>query len=417
MKTLRATSLAVAGLLSFSNILYAQDPASAPRPAKVYTVEASETVLRRTYSAVVFPSQEVELSFRVSGRVIELPVRGADQVKKGDVIAKLDPRDFEAAIAGLESQRDQAQAQLKALESGARDEEIGALEAAVASAQAQVDQAREQADRTKQLADRGVAAQARLDQDLASLRVAEANLKAQQEQLLIGQSGGRTEDVEAAKAALRGLETQLDTARDNLDDATLTAPFDGVIARRDIENFTNVRAGDKVALLQTLSVIDLAFDVPGVDVTALSRFGTPTTVVRFDALPDTDIPAEFVEFSTQADAATQTYRARVAVTVPENLTILPGMVGQIEASIETDNRSVLTVPLTAIAADTSGNPIVWVVDPDAKTVSTMAVTLGDAAGASIEVLSGLKDGDMVVIAGTNKLQEGMAIRPITKVGG
>lgn len=392
----------------------AQDTA---RPAKVFTVEQKDIALRRQYSGVVYPSQEVELSFRVSGRVIELPVRGATQVAEGDMIARLDPRDFEANISQLESQVDQASAQLQALRTGARDEEIAALEAAVAAAQAQVDQARDQAERTRQLAERGVAAKAKLDQDEATLRVAEADLRAQQEQLLIGQSGGRTEDIEAAEAALRGLEAQLSTAQSNLEDATLTAPFAGIVARRDIDNFTNVQAGQDVVLLQALSVINLAFDVPGADVIALSNHGDPVLSVTFDNLPGPVLDADLVEFSTQADAATQTYRARVAVDVPEGLLILPGMVGQIDVIIQGSSTLAIQAPITSVAALPDGSAFVWVMDPETKTVSKRDVTLGRVSGDMVAISSGLEDGDIIVTAGLNKLQDGMHIRPITKIGG
>ncbi len=395
-------------------VVSAQDSA---RPAKVFTVEKTDAALHRQYSGVVYPSQEVELSFRVSGRVIELPVRGATQVAEGDMIARLDPRDFEANISQLDSQVDQARAQLQALRTGARDEEIAALEAAVAAAQAQVDQARDQAERTRQLAERGVAAQAKLDQDEATLRVAEADLRAQQEQLLIGQSGGRIEDIEAAEAALRGLEAQLSTAQSNLEDATLKAPFSGIVARRDIDNFTNVQAGQDVVLLQALSIINLAFDVPGADVIALSNQGDPVLTVTFDNLPGPVLDAEIVEFSTQADAATQTYRARVAVDVPDGLLVLPGMVGQIDAVIQGSNTVAILAPITAVAAAPDGSAFVWVMDPEAKTVSKRDVSLGRVSGDQVEIKSGLEEGEIIVTAGLNKLQDGMAIRPITKIGG
>ena len=191
--------------LMFATVSLAQEAQEQiVRPAKVITVEKTANVVTRRYSAIVLPSQEAELSFKVSGQVIELPVRGATEVVAGDVIAQLDKRSFEAAVAQLQSQRDQSQAQLRALRSGARTEEIAALEAAVAAAQAQVDQAQDQVERTRQLAERDVASPAKLEQDEATAHVALANLKAVQEQLTIGRAGGRAEDIDAAEAILRG---------------------------------------------------------------------------------------------------------------------------------------------------------------------------------------------------------------------
>ena len=214
-------------IVGVATVVIAQEAQEAiVRPAKVITVAPTASVVARRYSAIVRPSQEAEISFKVSGQVIELPVRGATEVKAGDVIAELDKRSFEAAVAQLQSQRDQSLAQLKALRSGARAEEVAALEASVAAAQAQVDQAQDQVVRTRQLAERGVASSAKLEQDEATAQVAVANLNAAQEQLTIGRAGGRAEDIEASEAVLRGLESQIKIAQDNLDDATLRAPFD-----------------------------------------------------------------------------------------------------------------------------------------------------------------------------------------------
>ena len=110
--------------------------------------------------------------------------------------------------------------------------------------------------------------------------MAQANLRAQQEQLRIGEIGGRPEEIAAAEAAMRGIDAQIKVARDNLSDATLTAPFDGIIARRDIENFSNVSAGQSIALLQRIQVVHLAFDIPSLDVTQLTRYakGVPVDI-------------------------------------------------------------------------------------------------------------------------------------------
>ncbi|MBT8153050.1 efflux RND transporter periplasmic adaptor subunit [Epibacterium ulvae] len=392
----------------------AQDVA---RPAKVFTVEEDSGKVSRTYPAIVLPSEEVELSFRVSGRVLELPIRGSMQVAKGDVIAQLDLRDFQTQVAQLESQRDQAAAQLAELKAGLLPEEIAALEAAVASAQAQYDQALEQAERTRQLVERNVASQATLDTDEANLRVADANLEAQKEQLALGQLGARDEEVAAGEAALGTVEAQLQVARNNLADATLVAPFDGMIGRRDIDNFTNIQAGQTVALLQKLEPLHLTFDVPGPDVTVLTAGGVDQIVntASFDAIDGDPVVAEVVEFALQADASTQTYRGRVAVPQPEDVILLPGMAGQVTATAAAEAQA-MRIPITALAATPDSAPFVWVVGAD-NTVSRRDVTLGEAKGDKVQVLDGLQPGEQVIAAGVSQIQDGMEIRPFTRFGG
>jgi multidrug efflux system membrane fusion protein len=389
-----------------------------PRPAKVITVQERDTGLKRQYPAIVYPSQEAELSFRVSGQVTLLPVRAATTLKQGDVIAELDKRDFENAVARLESQRDQAQAQMEALIKGARAEEIVALQAAIYAAQARVDQAREQTARTRELFDKEIVAQAQLEKDEATLRVAQAELRTSQEQLRIGQSGGREEDVDAAEAVLRGLEADVRNARDNLADATLRAPFDGIVARRHIDNFTNIRAGDAVVLMQKLSTVDLVFDVPGADILVWAAFEWENLDVEVE-LTGSDIAltaSELVEFSTQADAGTQTYQARISVVIPDDVTALAGMVGRVRIKSRSTGLIQPTVPITALATTPDGSPFVWIVDPSSKAVSARPVTTGEMTGAQVTITQGLKAGETIVTAGVSRLSDGLVIRPITKVG-
>lgn len=385
------------------------------RPAKVAQVQTSETVFTRRYPAIVQPSLEAVLSFRVSGRVIQLPIRASDFVKEGDIIAQLDPRDFERQIAQLETQRDQAAAQLSALRTGARTEEISALEAGIEGAQAQVNQASEQANRSRELFSKDLVAAVTLQADETALSVAEAQLRAKKEELTIARTGGRQEELDAAKAALKGLETQISIAQDNLNDATLRAPFGGIVARRDIENFTNIQAGQDVVLLQKLSDVDLVFDVPGPDVVFLAS-ADPTSVVQLEGIKGELFDAELVEFSAKADAATQTYRGRVRVAVPRGTPILAGMVGNVITSVETGAAENLSVPLTAVGANTDGSSFVWIVD-GSNIVTKSLVTLGAVLGDQVVITKGVTAKDTVVSAGVTQIRDKMVIRPITKVGG
>jgi multidrug efflux pump subunit AcrA (membrane-fusion protein) len=385
------------------------------RPAKVAVVQSADATFERHYPAIVRPSMEAILSFRVSGRVTELPIRAASRVKEGDVIAQLDPRDFERQVAQLQTQRDQAVAQLTALQSGARPEEVSSIEAEIEALQAQVDQAQDQANRTRELFKKDLVAAASLEKDETALNVAEAQLRAQNQQLAIAQTGGRPEDVEAAEAALRGLDTQIKSAQDRLNDATLRAPFDGIIAQRNIDNFTNIQAGQNVVLLQRLSDVDLVFDVPGPDVTRFAQ-SNPVINVQLAALPDETIKAEIVEFTSQADAATQTYRGRVRINVSDKITILPGMVGTVIAAAPSGDDQNLSVPVTAIGANADGSSFVWIVDRE-NAVRKSTVTLGRILGDSIIVTDGVSAGDSIVAAGVTQVRDGMTIRPISKVGG
>ncbi len=385
------------------------------RPVKTVIVKSTVSRLERSYSAVVLPAREVELSFRVSGQIIDLPIRSGQNVKKGDVIAELDKRDFTAEITRLNSQLEQAEAQLAASKSGARVEDVAALEAAVNAVEAQVQAARDQLTRSKQLFERRVVAKAKVDQDTTALRVAEAELEAKKQELAKGTAGARAEEVTAQEAAIKGLRSNLQSLEDNLADATLRAPFDGIIAIRKVENFANVQAKEPVVTLQALASPNLTFDVPAADVPPFAKAEKLNLSVVLDSLPDQVFTAKRSEFSTQADAATQTYRGRVSIENPDNEPILPGMTGILTVAVDTERTGSLMLPLSALAAAADGQAFVWIVSKD-NTVKKQSVKVGPAEGESAAVEDGLSEGDKVVSAGLSSLQENMVVKPVEAVG-
>lgn len=384
------------------------------RPIKSMTVARVAPQPSRTYPARILPAQEVIVSFRVSGQIVELPIFAAKEVEKGDVLAKLDMRDLETSKVALESQLEQAQAQLEAMEQGARAEDLASLQASVVAAEAQRDVARQQVERTQTLFDRGSATKAKLDSDQGNLKVAEAQLESARQELKKGEAGSRKEDLDAQRAAIKALEAQLQNARNNLDYATLRAPFSGIIANREVENFANIQAKEPVATLQRINRLDLEFDIPGSDVARFAKNDDPVIKVELDALPGRVFSASFVDFNTQADTATQTFRARVSIEPPSDATILPGMTGVIRARVRTKVDARVQIPLSAITASPDGSAFVWLIE-NGK-VAARPVTTGRAEQGSVVIESGLSDGDMIAVAGLQSLQEGMRVKSISKVG-
>lgn len=393
-------------------------PDPAPRPVKVARVAPSTSATEYTYPAIVLPALEAELSFRVSGQIVDLPVRAMSEVTKGDLIARIDARDFSSDVSQIEAQLAAARAQLRQLSSGARDEDIGVIQANIDAAQAQLAEARTQAKSTLTLYRKGIESKAAMDSKLAALKVAEAQLRSAQQEMTKGRSGATREEIDAQLASIAGLEAQLQAARDTRGDATLVAPFDGIVAERSVDNFANVQAGTTIAVVQNLAKLDLSFDVPGPDVVRLAgRDETTTSVAILDALPEMEFPAELVEFSTRADPTTQTFRGRVSIERPSDAIILPGMAGRLVVTDTGDGGGEsVKVPATAISAAADGAPFVWVVDAENR-VENRSVVTGEAAGDGILVSSGLSPGETVVTAGTASLQPGMEIRPVAKIGG
>ena len=114
-----------------------EDVAAGPvvRPAKVFKVDAKASQpTPRTYPGRVKAAKEAELAFQVGGPLVELPVKESDEVKKNQLIARVDARDYETAIKNAKSQVSEARAQEKAMRAGARPEDLRILEAKLTAA-------------------------------------------------------------------------------------------------------------------------------------------------------------------------------------------------------------------------------------------------------------------------------------------
>ena len=266
--------------------------------------------------------RQVDVSFRVDGRIAQVLVDEGDSVRAGQELARLDD-DL------LRQQRDQTAAQLAGqkaqllrLERGYRTEEVEQARAAVARARAVADNATINLNRVSAMRARNAISQKELDNARSSDRSARAELRSAQEQLDMLLSGYREEEVLAQAAAA------LELAEIRLRDALLTAPQDGIVLTRAREAGAIVQAGQTV---YTLSLVDPVWLRVYVDEPQLGRIKPGMAVrVRVDAVPDKEFSgrvgfispaAEFTPKSveTMEVRTSLVYRLRVQVDDPDNV--------------------------------------------------------------------------------------------------
>jgi RND family efflux transporter MFP subunit len=376
-------------------------------------VAAGEDSHVRTFPGKVEASKNVELAFQVSGLLVSLPIREGQNVAEKDVIAQLRQDEFQARLKALQGQLDAARAELQALRAGVRPEERLRLEAQVRAANAELVNARTQFGRTSQLVrDRAIP---RVEHDRAetSYHVAQENYKAARQTLEQG-TIAREEEIWAKEAEVRGLENRVVEANLQLDDCTLRAPYDGVIAQRFVEEGQNIRANDRVVMFQDVNEIDIAVDIPETVMAADIRSADILKMVaEFSAAPELQFPVHIKELAQRADPVTQTFTVRVALKAPPDLNLLPGMTATVTMTYR--RASVLggriLVPIAAVFQDSTGTQVAWIIGPDGK-VSRASVKLGAATGGSIEILEGLLPGDRIAVAGVSFLRDGMKVRDL-----
>lgn len=318
------------------------------KPVKFITVETGKEGFSISLPGRVRAARRSELSFKVSGPLMELPIEEGQHVKKGDLIAKILPRDFQTAVNEAKARELEAEQQYR---------------------------------RYKELYAKKQVSKADFDRYRAARDVARAH----------------SED-----------------ARNALQDTTLTAPFDGIIAKRYVENFEKVQAKQAIAYLQFVDQVEILIDVPELTMAKFRGIGNVQVNATFDAVAGKKFPLEVKEYSTDADPATQTYQVVLIMDQPGEANILPGMTANVSAEAEGQSNAETTILIPAIAVmeDASQQSYVWTLNLETMIVQKVNVTIGQLEGSkNIFIRDGLKGGENVIVAGVARLREGMKVRP------
>lgn len=380
------------------------------RPVRVIRLESAPLTRSREFSGVTKELRESKLAFRVGGPLRAFNVQVGQRLAEGDVIAQIDPRDFELAVARVEAGLAEAEAGLKAMREGARPEDIVALEAKLEGTQSKLHEATLFRDRFKALVEDGSVPKARFDNAAAAFAVAQAEVKAAEKQLEKARKGARIEEIEGMEAKIAGLKAQLATARNALNDTALRAPSSGVVSQKYVENYETVAAGHPIVSLLDCSAIEVTVGIPEDVVIRQDRFRN--FVCELDAYAGRWLPATLKEVGPAIQHGKLTYPMTVTLALPADLTIQPGMTARVRIEIlQPSSKSTgFVLPSIATLPDDHGRPCVWVVDPRENVVHRQPVTLGELTNDGIEVTGGLQSGQWVVTAGATLLNEGQRVR-------
>lgn len=379
------------------------------RPVKVMVIQSESATRTRQYPGVVAPATETRLAFRVGGPLIRFDVKIGQRVHKGDLIAQIDPRDYQIQVRRLMASFAEARAALKAMKTGARPEDIASLTAEHGAALSRLNEARLNFERYERLYKAHAAAKATFDNAQAAFDTAKAAAEAAEKALEKARKGARVEDIEAMEARITGISVALADARNRLADTRLTAPFDGVIHQKFVENFETVADGTPIVSFFDTNRPEVTIRVPESVIAHPERITRVTSTL--DLFPQTVLSGEIKEIGTRAEAANQSYPLTVSLTALEPMDIHPGMAATVQVSIATDaNTSGLFLPLAALANHTGDTSKVFILDPETQTVHPVPVATGQVREDRIEILKGLSEGDEVVSAGARFLRPGQKVR-------
>jgi HlyD family secretion protein len=268
--------------------------------------------------------RQVNLGFKVAGRIQGLKVDEGDAVNEGQVLAQLEKVYFEDSVAQLTAQRDQAKANLAKMQAGNRPEDIAQAEANVKEREATLANAKITLDRAEQLLRGAVGTRKAFDDAQATYREAEARLNSAREALRLMRAGFRSEDIEAARAQLADREAALQVAHRQFTDADLTAPSRGVVLSRVREVGAIVAAGETVFVLSLtdpvwvrsyVSEVDLGRVRPGMEVSV--RIDTPGAPLFKGRIGFISTTAEFTPKTVETQELRTALVYRIRIIVPD----------------------------------------------------------------------------------------------------
>jgi RND family efflux transporter MFP subunit len=332
------------------------EPAAPPRPTMIMVVGDSSALNSMVLVGEVRPRFEASQSFRIGGKIMERKVDVGAQVKKGQLIARLDAADVN-------------------LNAAAAMADVRSAEASHALAVAEL-------ERQRQLFARKFISASALD-------IREAELKT---------SAARLAQVKA-QANVSGNQTRY---------ANLIADRDGVITMIRAEPGQVVEVGEAVVQIANLKETEVLVAVPESRMADI-KSGTPVTIKMW-ANPNKAYAGRVREIAPAADSATRAFKVRVSVIDPDDMVKL-GMTAGVKFNQQQDEQSQqLLIPLAALT-ESNGKKLVWVIDAENK-AQPREVTAGEFSEQGVMITGGLQVGEKIAIAGVHTLVKGQHVKPV-----
>ncbi len=366
--------------------LAASDPA--PIPVQVRTPAVVERTESVGASGSVEGSETTDVAFLVGGRVSRVLVEEGQQVRRGQLLAEIEPTDYQNALNAAIAQKQAAYAVSARAVAGLRKEELE-------QARIDFDRAEDEYKRMKFLLER----KSLPPNDFEKF---EAAYKAAKERYDMAAEGTRKEDRASATAQANAADAQATEERKRVADTQLYAPISGSIAMRRIDPGTNAAPGVPVFTIVALNPVKVRVGVPEAEIAKVKQ-GADAEVTA-PSLGGRCFKGKVSIIGVAAEPASRTYTVKILVPNPGSV-LLAGMVAESRIFGASKVRS-LTIPAEAVVPDAQGAPTVYIYFPDRKRVFARRVEFGAPVGTEVEVRSGLSGSEQVVIVGQQKVREG-----------
>ncbi|PZV35509.1 efflux RND transporter periplasmic adaptor subunit [Mesorhizobium kowhaii] len=322
------------------------------RPIKVVEIAQAHDTRTLSYSGSVRARTESALAFRVNGKITERLVDIGQHVASGDVLARIDPIDYDLSVKSAQAALDAAERQVETVELARK--------------------------RAEQLFAKNFAPKSQLEQATLS--------------------------YDQAVATRDSARSSLDQAKNQAGYTDLKADRDGIVTAVSADVGQVVGSGTPVVTVAVDGEKEVLIAVPEMEIGEFK----PGKIVKAGFWSDDALALDgkVREVAGSADPQSRTFAVRVSL--PKDSRVLLGMTASIEASAANE-RQLVSIPLSALAEQGSQS-IVWTVDRGADTVHARPVKVAKFAADGVRVAEGLKPGDVVVAAGTQFMTENLKVK-------
>jgi membrane fusion protein (multidrug efflux system) len=361
-------------------------------PVRIEVTNVQRIAVQRMVelSGTLISPDQAKVSSEVSGRIQELAVELGHEVKVGQPLVKLDPRELELALQQAEGQLHQTEAQLGMdgihMKVPPPDEEISTIRTAIANR----DDARAQLARATQLIKKGLLAQADFDTAQTRVKVTEASHQA------------ALETVRSLKATLQQRRAAVELAQKKLSDAIIRAPIAGSISERLVQPGEYIRENTVVVTIVQMNPLKLKTAVQE-KYAAVMRPGL-TAQFRVESMLDEIFPCRVAYVSPAVDQATRTFPVEILVDNSARH-LKPGFFAKGTILTRTD-ENVLAVSDNAIST-LAGESSVFVIENNK--VRQQPVALGVRQGDVVEIITGLKGDETLAATSLSELAQGVPV--------
>jgi len=378
-------------------------------PATVQVTAVTQAAIHRIVGGdgALFPRDQASVPPKIAAPVETFLVNRGDHVKAGQLLAVLESRDLTAEAAEGQAGLQQAESNLRATSDASVPESVVRAETDVESARETTEAAKRALDAREALFKEGALAQRQVDEARVNWAQANAQYLSAQEHLRVLQGVAKQEQVKTAVAQQAAAQAHHETLKAQLSYAEIHSPIGGVIADRPLYPGEMATPGAPLLVVMDISRVVARVNVPQAQAVSVKP-GQPATVTMVDN--GEAIKGTVTVVSPATDLNSTTVQIWVELENPGER-LKPG--GSVHAAIVTEEvRNAMVVPVAAILPGEEGGTAVVVVDSE-STAHVRPVDVGIREGDKVQLLSGVRPGESVVIVGGLGVEDKAKVKVLT----